>query len=204
MTQLPKAALHFFIAVLLTGLLGADWRLAFVTALACVLAFPPAGWRPVAFRSVLACYGGWLVIWAAFAAVYLRVMAAVGIRVEPQEQLVALASEGLALPDFWLRALLIVCVAPVVEEVIFRGYLFAALERALPRWVLQLVVASLFGLAHGVDHALPIGVLSLLFGYLRAKHGALSPSILAHALHNGVTVCLILGWPGLLDILYAR
>ena len=60
------------------------------------------------------------------------------------------------------------------------------------------------GLAHGLDHALPIGVLSLLFGHLRAKHGALSPSIVAHALHNAVTVSLILSWPELLDLLYVR
>ena len=204
MSPLPKAALHFFLAVLLTGLLGADWRLALLTALACVLAFPPAAWRPVAWLRVLRCYGVWLVVWAAFAAAYLRVMAAVGSPVQPQEQLVALASGGASLPDFWLRALLIVCVAPLVEEVIFRGYLFSALERAAPTWGVQLVVATLFGLAHGLDHALPIGVLSLLFGHLRAKHGALSPSIIAHALHNAVTVSLILSWPELLDLLYVR
>ncbi|NJR42338.1 MAG: CPBP family intramembrane metalloprotease, partial [Akkermansiaceae bacterium] len=34
----------------------------------------------------------------------------------------------------------------------------------------------------------PIGVLSLLFGYLRQRHGSLWPSVLAHALHNALTL----------------
>ena len=80
----------------------------------------------------------------------------------------------------------------------------AAVERALPSWGTQAVVATLFGLAHGLAHALPIGVLSLVFGYLRQRHGSLLPSMLAHAAHNGITVTVVVCWPGTLDLLYAR
>ena len=74
---------------------------------------------------------------------------------------------------------------------------------AAPRWAAHLVVATLFGLAHGLDHALPIGVLSLVFGYLREKHGSLLPSVLAHACHNGIMVAVFVAWPPLLDLFYA-
>jgi len=204
MSQLSKSLLQALLAFVLAGMLGADWRLAAVLAIGCVMAFPPAPWQPLALRRVLLSYAIWLPLWVAFAAAYLRVMIALGHRVEPQGPLLDLASQGTALPGFWIHLLVIVGVAPLVEEIIFRGYLFAAVAPVLPKWAVHVVVATLFGLAHGLGHALPIGVLSLVFGYLRQKNGSLLPSIVAHALHNGLTVALIVLWPELLDLLYAR
>ncbi|MCK5941345.1 MAG: CPBP family intramembrane metalloprotease [Planctomycetes bacterium] len=185
-------------------LMAVDWRLAAVMAVAMVMVLPPAPWRPAAPRRVLLVYGIWLLAWLAFTVTWLRAMAALGHAVEPQEVLRELAEQGVDLPGLALRLLLIVVAAPLVEEVVFRGYLFAAVERLAPPWLTQLVVATLFGLAHGLDHAVPIGFLSLGFGYLRQRHGSLLPSMLAHALHNALMVGLIVQWPGLLDLLYAR
>ena len=100
--------------------------------------------------------------------------------------------------------LLIVVLAPICEEIVFRGYLFRALGTTMPMWATQLVTATLFGLVHGVGHALPIGVLSLLFGYLRQRYGSIWPSMLAHIVHNGITLVLFCSWPGLLDLFYNR
>ncbi|MFN3240936.1 MAG: lysostaphin resistance A-like protein [Planctomycetota bacterium] len=204
MSQLPRSLLQVGLAFVLAVLLGADWRVGCLMAVTCVMVFPPAPWRPIGWPRVLASYGVWLLLWVAFAAAYLRVMVALGHRVEPQPQLLELATHGAGLPAFWLHVLVIVGVAPLVEEIIFRGYLFAAVENTLPKWGAHLLVASLFGLAHGLDHALPIAVLALVFGYLRQRQGSLLPSICAHALHNGLTVAAIVCWPGLLDLLYAR
>ncbi|MGC6488130.1 MAG: CPBP family intramembrane glutamic endopeptidase [Planctomycetota bacterium] len=200
----PRAAVQALLAFVLAGLLGADAWLGACTALCATLVFPPAPWRPARARDVLLRYGAWLGVWVVFAAAYLRVMGACGHPIAPQAQLLQLAEHGASLPDFWLRVLLIAGVAPVVEEVIFRGYLYAAVAHALPRGLTQLVVAALFGLAHGVEHALPIGALSLVFGHLRARTGSLLPSTLAHAAHNGLTVAVVVWWPHLLDLLYAR
>ena len=47
-------------------------------------------------------------------------------------------------------------------------------------------------------------VLSLVFGYLRMRHRSLYPSMLAHMLHNAITIAVVVQWPGLLDLFYAR
>ena len=174
--------------------------------------FPPAPLRPAALGSTLGptlgralgAYAIWLLVWVVFAAAYLRAMAAVGQPLEPQTQLLELAQHGAAVPDFWARVALIVVAAPLIEEIVFRGYLYAAAVRLAPIWLAQAVVAALFGLAHGLAHALPIAVLSLVFGYLRQRHGCLLPSMVAHATHNALTVSLVVCWPSLLDLLYAR
>jgi membrane protease YdiL (CAAX protease family) len=124
--------------------------------------------------------------------------------VAPQPQLQDLARQGTALPGFWLLVVAIVIGAPLAEELVFRGYLLGTLLRVLPHWPAQLVTAAVFGYVHGPAYALPIGVLGLLFGWLRTRHGALWPSMLAHAVHNGLTVTVTLLWPGHLEWLYPR
>ena len=207
-TARPPTALQLLAAFGLLVLMALDWRLAATTAVALALVFPPAPWRPAALGSTLGralgAYAIWLLVWVAFAAAYLRAMAAVGQPLEPQTQLLELAQHGTAVPDFWARVALIVLAAPLIEEIVFRGYLYAGALRLAPVWLAQVVVAALFGLAHGLEHALPIAVLSLVFGYLRQRHGCLLPSMVAHATHNALTVSLVVCWPSLLDLLYAR
>ena len=112
--------------------------------------------------------------------------------------------DGTAMPDFWVWAATAVVCAPVAEEIAFRGYLFTALRSVLPRAAAHGITATLFGLVHGIGHALPIAVLSLLFGYLRDRYRSLLPSMLAHAAHNAITIALVVTWPGLLDLFYDR
>lgn len=181
------------------------WNLAAGLAAVAVLAvfWPPrVPWRPFAPWSVLRCYLPFALLWTAFAVGYLRLVAALGLPVAPQPLLLQLARDGWAADGLWLAALGIVVVAPLVEEILFRGYLFTGLAVLLRPWAVQVATAVLFGLAHGFGHAVPIGVLSLLFGYLRQRHGALGPAVLVHALHNALTLALVLSWPGLLDLLY--
>ena len=108
------------------------------------------------------------------------------------------------MPQWGLVVLAVVLLAPFFEELLFRGYLFTALLTVLPMWAVQLVTATAFGLVHGLDYALPIAVLALLFGWLRARYQALLPSMFAHAVHNGITVVVTLSWPQHLDLLYPR
>tara|TARA_R110002072_G_scaffold228234_6_gene385160 strand:+ start:40586 stop:41260 length:675 start_codon:yes stop_codon:yes gene_type:complete len=176
-----------------------------------VVVAPPQGirmrpdfWRPGKPWTALLIYVPFVLLWVAFATGYLRLAELIGERVDPQPQLLKFANGEIAEPMFWGVVVLIVILAPIAEEVLFRGYLFAALSMTVPLWATQLLTATLFGLVHGVGHALPIGVLSLLFGYLRQRYRSLWPSILAHMLHNGVTLALVYSWPGLLDLFYNR
>ncbi len=84
--------------------------------------------------------------------------------------------------------LLAVILAPLVEEVIFRGLLFGALRR---RWGLgaALVISSaVFGLVHLDLYASPaIFVLSLGLGWVYERTGTLAAPVAFHAVFNGWT-----------------
>ena len=174
----------------------------FLVLMACALPPPGVTWRPVRAMFVMTRYVPFAVVWVAFTTGYLRLVAAFGHQIPPQAQLeLMLEMGGLE----WLGMLVtVVVVAPVVEEILFRGYLFTALSKSLPMWGAQFVTAALFGLVHGWDYAVPVGVLALFFGYLRQRYGSLLPSILAHAVHNGVTVGVVMTWPSALDLFHNR
>lgn len=197
--QLPAA-----VAAALLFVVSADLGMVLLVVLA--LLWPPAvRWRPLAAGRVLLSYLPFAVLWFAFVWLYLHGLAALGHTVAPQPMLQELARDGAASEQFGLKVVGIVVLAPFFEELLFRGYLFSACVAArLPNVATQLLVAALFGLVHGLDYALPIGVLALLFGWLRQRHDALLPSMFAHAVHNGLTVAVTLVWPGHLDILYPR
>lgn len=165
---------------------------------------PQVRWAPLPVARVLAVYLPFAVAWLGLVIVYLRVMHALGFPVVPQPALLALAEHGTAMPELLATVTAIVVLAPLLEELVFRGYLFTALAGVLPASAVHALVAVAFGLVHGLPYALPIGVLALLFGWLRARHGALLPPVFAHAVHNGLTVLLTLLWPGHLELLYPR
>ena len=103
----------------------------------------------------------------------------------------------------WMRVLLtlmIVLLAPFVEELLFRGVLLAGLSERLPlRWAVALSVL-LFAIAHLPDtgghwQVLP-GLIALALGltWLRVRSGSLLPGYAAHALYNASVLALAL-WP---------
>ncbi len=98
----------------------------------------------------------------------------------------AAAGIGLRVP----LALLAVTLAPMVEEVLFRGVLLSALARRWTGPVAVLGSALLFAFAHLPDLdfnflAMPeLLVLGLALAWLRLRSGSLWPAILAHGLHN--------------------
>jgi len=81
---------------------------------------------------------------------------------------------------------------PVLEEMVFRGWLFAGLasdRRTGP--LLALAISSLaFGLSHAPPMWLPATVLGLLFGWVHWRVGDLRAPILLHVLHNAVVFLL--------------
>ncbi|MGK0432236.1 MAG: membrane protease YdiL (CAAX protease family) [Planctomycetota bacterium] len=188
-----------------------DHSIGAVVLVALLACQPPSGtslrwdfWRPGKWWPAIAIYVPFVLLWVGFATGYLRFAESIGHHLEPQGPLLQFAKGEVPASQFWSMVVLIVVLAPICEEIVFRGYLFRALQTTMPMWATQLVTATLFGLVHGPSHALPIGVLSLLFGYLRQRYGSLWPSMLAHAVHNGITLVLVCSWPGLLDLFYNR
>jgi len=82
-----------------------------------------------------------------------------------------------------------VVLAPVAEEIFFRGLLQSMVRQATGRpWVAIVLSAGIFALFHP-DYSIPaLVVLSIILGYNYERTGRLLPSIVMHALFNGVFV----------------
>ena len=170
---------------------------------------PTVNWGPLPARAVLRTYLPFAAAWVVFVVVYLRAMHALGWTVAPQPMLQRIADGspvggGLGGATWAGLFVGIVFLGPILEEHVFRGYLWAALRSRSSAAVTNVLTAAVFGAFHGWHYALPIGVLGWFFGYLRAKYDALLPAVYAHALHNGLTVAVASLWPGHLELLYPR
>lgn len=95
--------------------------------------------------------------------------------------------------SFWLNQVFLI---PLIEELIFRGWLQGRLLRSQKMRrrccgisFANLATALLFTLAHFFTHpplwALAVVIPALAFGYFRERHGSLYPAILLHVYYNG-------------------
>jgi uncharacterized protein len=81
--------------------------------------------------------------------------------------------------------------APVVEELTFRGVGFALLE-PYGKWTAILATGVLFGVWHGLIVALPVlAAFGLVLGWLRWATGSVYPSIVLHAIFNGIAIASV-------------
>ncbi|MBW7906287.1 MAG: CPBP family intramembrane metalloprotease [Phycisphaerae bacterium] len=95
-----------------------------------------------------------------------------------------------------------VLVAPLVEELFFRGLLLEAALRYLRRPGVAIATSAvLFGLVHyGVPMSvLPLTAMGLALGYLRVRYGSLGMCIAVHVLFNLRTMLYALLAPDLLN-----
>jgi membrane protease YdiL (CAAX protease family) len=80
-------------------------------------------------------------------------------------------------------------VAPIVEELFFRGMLYPLLRRRLPAWLAIVANAAIFAALHFIPILLPmLFVMGLLLTFVRARTHSIIPGILIHALNNAVFV----------------
>lgn len=93
-----------------------------------------------------------------------------------------------------LLVLIVGVLAPVFEEIFYRGFVQQALlKRGLPPWVAIGISSLVFGASHFQLLQLPGLVLAgVLFGTLAHRAGRLGPAIAAHVTFNMVTVVALL------------
>jgi membrane protease YdiL (CAAX protease family) len=85
----------------------------------------------------------------------------------------------------WWLLLAGVVVAPVVEEVFFRGFAFAGLRERYEWKKAAIISSALFAVIHLQPTALiPIFVLGLIFAYLYHRSNSIWPAILMHVSTN--------------------
>lgn len=76
-----------------------------------------------------------------------------------------------------------IIIAPIIEELLYRGVLLRTLER-YGKWFAIIISALVFGLMHGNAVQFPVAfVIGLLFGYLTLKY-SIGLSIILHILNN--------------------
>lgn len=90
-----------------------------------------------------------------------------------------------------LMAFAAVFVAPVCEEIVFRGYFYAAAKKFAGPWPAAICSALVFGAAHGnLAALLPLSILALVLVALYEKTGSLWAPISVHFCFNGATVLI--------------
>ena len=98
-------------------------------------------------------------------------------------------------------------VAPVAEELVFRGFIFGALRRIrlqaggadLGTWLAALITGVLFGAAHAGGAAtsgqlVQLGFLGFVLCLVRWRTGSLYPGIALHSLNNALAIGVNQRW----------
>jgi len=150
---------------------------------------PPApvlGFEQVSPFALAGCIIG-MILWA-FAVSFLVTAVFGDVRSQIENPLEDLVASDATL----VASIILICVmAPVAEEMLFRGLLFGWLRAHLPFWPTALVTAALFGAAHGkagAIAALMAGLLGVGLALFREHSGSLWGSIGAHIANNALFI----------------
>ena len=141
-------------------------------------AFPALGLRPANWKYP---------VFGALGTLFLSVaVSQIGIEPQGMKQVIDVVREP---HELILSLLLLSVLAPVVEELVFRGLLYGWIAG---RWggTPALIVSSLaFAAAHTEPaHIILVFPLGLLFGWLRQRTDSLLPSLVAHIANNALAL----------------
>jgi uncharacterized protein len=115
------------------------------------------------------------------------------------------ANEGTAL--LLLSAVLTCVIAPICEEILFRGFIFQALRSWRGTWPAAVITGLLFGGVHAgsapaVD-LVPLAAFGFGLCLLYRYTGSLYPCIAAHSLNNSLAFGVLEGWGWQIPVLMA-
>jgi len=151
------------------------------------------GWKALGLRSFrgrmvgLGC--GLMILSFAFNLFYSLFLALFDLQM--QADLVPIFAE-LSSP-WWLLAGGVI-VAPVVEEVFFRGFVFAGLRQRYDWKKAAVISSALFAVIHATPTAvIPIFILGCIFAYLYHRSDSIWPAILMHVSTNALALGLAYG-----------
>ena len=91
-----------------------------------------------------------------------------------------------------------ILVAPVVEEMLFRGFIFSVVDRSLGTTAAVVSTSLLFSLPHGEQYGwrwqnlLLLTTVGIVFGAVRARTRSVRPSTLLHAAYNATLFTALL------------
>jgi sodium transport system permease protein len=109
--------------------------------------------------------------------------------------------QGGARGPAWLLPLVLVLLAPVCEELAFRGFILTGLRQRFHPWTAILLSSLLFAVSHlNVFQFLPTLILGVVLGLVATRSRSVLPGILLHLLYNGLFVAPVV-FPGFADAL---
>ena len=82
-------------------------------------------------------------------------------------------------------------VAPLSEETLYRGVVFAGLAQRMPFLPAAVISGLLFAVPHGIGVLAPILVLGTGLAWIYARTGTLWAPILAHSLVNAISLAIL-------------
>ena len=84
----------------------------------------------------------------------------------------------------------VIIMAPIIEEIIFRGYFQSFLLKKYPLWIALIVPSAIFAFIHFDLYAAPqLFVAGLCLASIRFIYKSLWPAILFHFFHNLIITC---------------
>lgn len=93
---------------------------------------------------------------------------------------------------------LVTVVAPIAEELLFRGYMFGALRNWRGPWPAALITGALFGAVHvfgqEAEFLVPLAILGVALCIVRWQTGSLLPCIALHAINNALAFGVAESW----------
>src|SRR3954471_4980728 len=94
-----------------------------------------------------------------------------------------------------IGALVVLAVAPVCEELFFRGFLFRVLRQRMPLWPAAVLDGVLFAFAHGSLVIVPaLTALGVVFCFVYERTGSIFPTIALHSLNNTIAYGVKTEW----------
>ena len=94
--------------------------------------------------------------------------------------------------DNMLAFVTLVVLAPIAEEVLFRGYLYGKLKGYVSGFIAALVTSLLFAIAHfQLNVAIDVFILSLMLCGLRSLTGSIWAGVLLHMLKNMIAYYIL-------------
>jgi membrane protease YdiL (CAAX protease family) len=176
-------ALRFLPLHEMLDLLGAFFAIGFLAVVVAVAplgqaAIPALGLRPANWKYI---------VFGALGTMALSVaVSQFGLQPEGMKQVFEIVRD---LHQLALSLLLLAVLAPLVEELIFRGLLYGWLAGRWGRNVGWIVSSIAFAAAHTEPaHIILVFPLGLLFGWLRQRTDSLLPSLVAHIANNGLAL----------------
>jgi CAAX protease family protein len=170
------------------------------------------GFRRVSWRAAITSVAAAAVAYYVLTAVYASVLHLTGTDKLPTEFGVGRST--------WAvigTAAFVCAVAPMAEEIFFRGFFFGSLRRLhiplggreLGPWIAAVVTGILFGLAHfssaQPEFLIPLGFLGFVLCLVRWRTGSLYPGMVLHSANNALALGVQLHWsvPGIVALIVA-